>query len=319
MERREKKVAIKKIGIVGLGAIGAVYGKMLQTIEELEVKIIVDEHRKTKYEKEKFYINGEETSYHYINPETQSDSFDLLLLAVKYGQLQEAISLIRPFVGEQTVILSLLNGITSEEEIAKSYGEEKVLYSICNGIDSTREGNRIYYSNAGIITFGEKENLVLTDRVKEVKHCLERANISVDVPADMERALWNKFMINVGMNQASAVTRAPYAFFQKEGSARELAKSAMKEVIKLAQAKRIDLTEQDMDYFFANVLSKVGGTGKTSMLQDIEAGRKTEVALFAEKVIDYGQKLGIETPINQAFYRIIKTVEEMQEENSLIH
>lgn len=312
-------MAIKKIGIVGLGAIGAVYGKMLQNIEELEVKIIVDEHRKTKYEKEKFYINGEETSYHYINPETQSDSFDLLLLAVKYGQLQEAISLIRPFVGEQTVIFSLLNGITSEEEIAKSYGEEKVLYSICNGIDSTREDNRIYYSNAGIITFGEKENLELTDRVKEVKHCLERANISVDVPADMERALWNKFMINVGMNQASAVTRAPYAFFQKEGPARELAKSAMKEVIKLAQAKRIDLTEQDMDYFFANVLSKVGGTGKTSMLQDIEAGRKTEVALFAEKVIDYGQKLGIETPINQAFYRIIKTVEEMQEENSLIH
>ncbi len=310
--KKERKVTIKKIGIVGLGAIGAVYGKMLQEVEGLEVQIIVDEHRKTRYEKEKFYINDEETSFHYIHPDTHSEAFDLVLLAVKYGQLQEAISLIRPFVGEKTVILSLLNGITSEEEIAQSYGEEKILYSICNGIDSTREGNRIYYSTPGIITFGERVNIELTDRVKEVKECLERASIPVDVPEDMERALWNKFMINVGMNQASAVTRAPYAFFQKEGPARELAKSAMKEVIKLAQAKEIDLTEQDMDYFFANVLSKVGGTGKTSMLQDIEAGRKTEVALFAEKVIDYGQKLGIETPINQAFYRIIKTVEELQ-------
>lgn len=306
-------MTIKTIGIVGLGAIGAVYGKMLQEVEGLDVQIIVDEQRKTKYEKEKFYINGEETSFHYINPDIKAEAtFDLILLAVKYGQLQEAISLIRPFVGEKTVILSLLNGITSEEDIAKRYGEEKVLYSICNGIDSTREGNRIYYSTPGIITFGEKGNKELTDRVKAIKDCLERANIPVDVPVDMERALWNKFMINVGMNQASAVTRAPYAYFQKEGSARELAQSAMKEVIKLAQAKGIDLTEQDMDYFFANVLSKVGGTGKTSMLQDIEAGRKTEVALFAEKVIDYGQKLGIETPINQALYRIIKTVEEMQ-------
>ncbi len=310
--KKERKVTIKKIGIVGLGAIGAVYGKMLQEVEGLEVQIIVDEHRKTKYEKEKYYINGEETSFQYINHETQSEAFELIILAVKYGQLQEAISLIRPFVGGKTVILSLLNGITSEEEIAQSYGEEKILYSICNGIDSTREDNRIYYSTPGIITFGERVNIELTDCVKEVRECLERASIPVDVPEDMERALWNKFMINVGMNQASAVTRAPYAFFQKEGPARELAKSAMKEVIQLAQAKEIDLTEKDVDYFFANVLSKVSGTGKTSMLQDIEAGRKTEVALFAEKVIDYGQKLGIETPINQAFYRIIKTVEEMQ-------
>lgn len=301
---------IEKIGIVGLGAIGTVYGDMLQKTGKYDVKAIVDQNRKQRYETDGIYVNNEKVDFTYITPNELSERLDLIIITVKYGQLQEAISSIKNYVGEKTSILSLLNGITSEEEISEVYGKEKILYAICNGIDSTRDGNRIFCTNLGIISFGEEKNEVLTERVQQIKTCFEHAQIPVEVPKDMKRTLWYKFMINVGMNQASAVTRAPYKYFQQPGYARDLAQSAMREVISLAQVQNIDLTEEDMSNFFSAVLSKVSPAGKTSMLQDVEAKRETEVSMFSEKVIQYGEKHQIATPVNHTLYHIIRTIEE---------
>ncbi|WP_445487386.1 ketopantoate reductase family protein [Niallia sp. 03133] len=300
---------IKKIAIVGLGAIGSVYGDILQKTGELEVKAIVDQKRKQRYEQKGIYVNNEPVSFTYITPEEKSEAADLIIVSVKYGQLEEAIASILNHVGENTTILSLLNGITSEEEIAAVYGREKVVYAMCNGIDSTRDGNSIYCSNPGKISFGEKKNEELTERVQNIKACFEKGKIPVEVPKDMERTLWYKFMINVGMNQVSAVTRSPYGFFQEPGFARDLAMDAMKEVIMLAKAQKIDLSEVDMDDFFKNIVSNISKDGKTSMLQDIEAKRLTEVTMFSEKVIDYGKRLNIETPVNRTLYQIIRALE----------
>jgi 2-dehydropantoate 2-reductase len=301
---------IERIGMVGLGAIGCVYGSMLQKTQQYSLNAIVDADRKKRYKKDGIFVNDEKISFTYVTPEEDAEAFDLIIVSVKYGQLMEAMSAIKKFVGENTTILSLLNGITSEEEIASVYGQKKVVYSICNGIDSTREGNQIFCTNPGIISFGEKKNVQLTERVKRIKNCLESANIPVEIPEDMVRKLWYKFMINAGMNQASAVTRASYGYFQQPGYARDLAQSAMREVIELAKAQNIDLTEKDIEEFFTNVLNKVSKDGKTSMLQDIEAGRQTEVSMFSEKVIEYGERLQIATPVNQTLYRIIRTLEQ---------
>ncbi|HWJ77586.1 MAG TPA: ketopantoate reductase family protein [Niallia sp.] len=298
----------KKIGIVGLGAIGAVYGKKLQDVEELDVKVIVDENRKERYEAQSFYINDQKTSFRYITPKDQEE-LDLIIVSVKYGNLQEAIDIISGFVGKETKILSLLNGITSEERIAEQYGKEKVLYSICNGIDSTREGNRIFCSSLGLVSFGERRNKQLIPSVQAIKECFEMAEIPVEVPEDMERTLWYKFMINVGLNQVSAVCGATYQAFQQEGFEKDFVRRAMKEVIQLANEKHIDLSEKDMESFFANVLPKCSPSAKTSMLQDVEAGRQTEVAMFAEQVIKMGKELHIETPVNRELYEKIKQIE----------
>jgi 2-dehydropantoate 2-reductase len=115
-------------------------------------------------------------------------------------------------------------------------------------------------------------------------------------------------MINVGINQASAVLRAPYGVFQTSKEARELMESAMREVIALAGKVHVSLSEQDMADFdpFLAVLSP---QGKTSMLQDVEAGRKTEVEMLAGKIIEMGRCVGVPTPINQMLFDQIKKIE----------
>lgn len=116
-------------------------------------------------------------------------------------------------------------------------------------------------------------------------------------------------MINVGINQASAALRSPYSRFQVPGEARTLMDSAMREVMAIAQRKGIDIHEKDIENWHS-VLSGLSPDGKTSMLQDVEAGRKTEVEMFAGKVIELGRNLSIPTPVNDLLYQMIHAIED---------
>jgi 2-dehydropantoate 2-reductase len=115
-------------------------------------------------------------------------------------------------------------------------------------------------------------------------------------------------MVNVGMNQASAVTGASYGVFRTSDDARALMQSLMEEVIPLARASHVDLSARDVEEWLA-ILPGLAPEGKTSMLQDIEAGRPTEVEMFGGKVVALGRALGIATPVNAALLQIIRVLE----------
>ena len=115
-------------------------------------------------------------------------------------------------------------------------------------------------------------------------------------------------MVNVGVNQASAVLRAPYGTFQTQPDAQALMEALMMEVVSLAEASGVSLNRQDvLDWY--PVMNRLSPQGKTSMLQDIEACRQTELDLFAGKVIELGKAHGILTPVNQTVHQIIRVLE----------
>jgi 2-dehydropantoate 2-reductase len=149
-----------------------------------------------------------------------------------------------------------------------------------------------------------------------VKTLLERSGIGVEVPCDITREIWWKFMLNVGINQTSAVLRAPYGVYQKSESARSLMRNACMEVLNIAQKKKINLTNEDIDNYF-RIINGLAANGKTSMLQDVEAGRGTEVETFAGAVIRMGKELDIPTPVNEILYAMIKTIEGTYESSIL--
>ncbi len=234
---------------------------------------------------------------------------------MKNHHLEEAIGEMAPFVGEGTVFLSVMNGIDSEERIGAAHGMEKVLYAVAVGIDALREGNAMTYTTQGKLFFGERENRVLTERVKRLQALFDRAGIVHETPEDMIRILWWKYMINVGINQTSAVLRAPYGVFQRSPEARELMESAMREVTAVAAAARVRITGEDIENWY-DFLAKLSPAGKTSMLQDVEGGRKTEVEMFAGRMIELGGKYGVPVPVNETLYRIIRVIEQSAEGNT---
>ena len=161
---------------------------------------------------------------------------DLLIVAVKHHHLDQAIGEMKKAVGPETTILSVMNGIDSEERIGAVYGMDKVVYGLTLGIDAVREGNSVNYTNQGRIFFGEAKNPDMTDRVRRIHELFDRAGIAHVIPPDMIRSLWFKYMVNVGANQASAVLRANYGALRSSPEARDLMDSAMREVIAIAGA-----------------------------------------------------------------------------------
>jgi 2-dehydropantoate 2-reductase len=272
------------------------------------VSFVAGGNRFERLRKEGLIVNGKRYFIPVVLPEDLSAPADLIIVAVKYHHIDDAIRDMRNRVGAETAIISVMNGIESEERIGAVYGMEKVLYAVSVGIDALREGNHVNYSNQGKIFFGEARNAFLTDRVKHIQALFDRAGINYETPPDMIRILWWKFMINVGINQASAVLRAPFLVFQTSEEARNMMESAMREVIRLSKKAQVNLTEEDIKRF-NEILLDLNPHGKTSMLQDVEADRKTEVEMLAGKVITLGRQYNVPTPVNQRLFDLIKKIE----------
>ncbi|MEN6324611.1 MAG: ketopantoate reductase family protein [Syntrophomonas sp.] len=308
---------IERVSLIGLGALGSAYFSQIRKfLPQDNISIIAEGARAEKYRTGGVKVNGRDYRLKVVEPFEKCDPADLLVFGVKFYNLNEAVRQVKNHVSDNTIIISLLNGISSEEIIGNAYGLDKVLYSISVGIDAVREGTATSYKNLGMISFGQKINLSgqYTPKVLKLKEFLERTQINYSIPEDMLKVLWWKFMVNVGVNQVSAVLRAPYGVFQKVKKARELMIASMQEVIDIAQVAGIKLTRTAIDEWL-EVVDKLSPAGKTSMLQDIEAGRPTEVDIFAGTVVELGQKYKVPTPINKTLLDIIKACEGMFQYN----
>jgi 2-dehydropantoate 2-reductase len=300
---------IKNVAILGAGAMGASYASRFFDASGFSTELVARDQRYDLLKAEGLVINGKHYAIPVVHPDEAATPADLIIVALKNHHLSDAAHDLKNLVGSQTILISVMNGLDSEECLGSVYGMDKVLFAIAVGIDALRQGNSVTYTNPGKIYFGGSDNSVPSKRVLDVQEAFERAGIASEVPIDMIRMLWWKFMINVGINQASAVMRVPYGVFQSSSDAQTLMETLMREVLALAQRVGVNLGEQDLIEWRA-VLNTLSPKGKTSMLQDIEAGRKTEVETFAGKVVDLGKNYGIPTPVNQAVLSIIHVLEQ---------
>lgn len=300
---------IERVSLVGAGAIGAAYGKKLHEAIGSSFTVIADKNRADRYSKQGIYVDGKLVRFHCVPPEEKTEPADLLLFAVKNAELHRALEDAKHHIGENTIILSLLNGISSEEEIFGYTGSNHILYGMCVGIDAVRENDHIHYSSLGKICFGEKNQELSTD-VQAVKELFDRAGIAYEVPENIWKTIWAKFMFNVGINQISAVLKAPYQSFQEISDLHEWMEEAMYEVVAVSEKAGVHLTAADVESY-RPILMKLSPAGKTSMLQDIEAGRRTEVDYFAGKVCELGREYGVPTPINEQLLKMISILEQL--------
>jgi 2-dehydropantoate 2-reductase len=300
---------MKNITLIGCGAVGALYGLRLHNLLGREqVCFLVDEKRKKRYEREGIFLNGQRAPFRYCTPE-EAKPADLIILATKNHHLEDAIGLMRSSVGPDTAILSLLNGIESEQILAAEFGQEKVLYSFAVGLNSTHTGNAITYTAEGRIVFGEKDNKV-SRRVTAIADLFEKAGISYLIPEDIQLEMWNKFMLNTTYNTISSLLYATYADFD-QSAVLELAHLICREVQMVAAKEGVLLPDSLIEQNHRIVCS-LGSEGKTSMCQDMEAGRKTENAWFCGTVIKLGEKHGIATPTCKALSLLVQAKEHMQ-------
>ena len=296
---------IQSVAVVGAGAMGAMYAHHFAQAG-IQTWLVARGERAERLRSPGLTVNGEPLRAEVVDPATGSGdrTADLVIVAVKHQQLPDAIAEVAPLVGAQTTFLSVLNGLDSEEAIAAAYGPEQVLLCIALAMDAQREGDAITFRQPGRLAIGTGAGKGTPQRLRAVQEVLNRAGLAWVAPDDMPHEMWWKFMVNVGVNQASAVRREGYGAFRHQGPARSLMLALMDEVIAVAGAEGIALGEADLATW-DGVLAGQPTDGRTSMLQDVLAGRPTEVDIFAGRVVALGARHGIPTPYNQAMHWIL--------------
>ena len=298
---------IKTVAIVGMGALGMLYGEQLQKVLPAgAVRFVMDEERFKRHKNDKYEVNGVEQSFT-LQSVAQAEPVDLVIVATKFSGLNEALEEMQGLVGPQTIIFSVLNGISSEEYIKERYGDDNLLYCVALGMDAVREGTSLTYQHKGILKLGmlaKKQRPALA----AVMALLEKAGIQYVIEEDILHALWAKLLLNVGINQTCMVYETNYGGAFTNEEARQDMFAAMHEVITVAQREGIKLTEADFEGC-VKVLGGLSPEGLPSMRQDAMSKRKSEVELFAGTIIRLGAKHNVPTPVNQRYYDIIKAME----------
>ncbi|MBI9108801.1 MAG: ketopantoate reductase family protein [Spirochaetales bacterium] len=301
---------IKSAAIIGAGALGILYGDALKNAPGCETFYLAEGPRYNRIKSGHFLVNNIPVSFNVKKADDLEELPDLIIIAVKNHHLDSIIDLLKKVIGPETIIFSVLNGIDSEKFLEENFPEAHVIYSVALGMDAVRESNQLTYSSRGKLLIGSKDNDRKNSELLALGGLLESCGLHFEIPEDIHRSIWWKWMINIGVNQVSAVTGANYGVFHTNPDIQALMEEAMLETIKVAKASGIDLRQEDISNWYP-ILQGLGADGKTSMLQDIEAGRPTEAEWFSGRLITLAEELNIEVPVNRILLRIIRIKEAM--------
>jgi len=301
---------IKTVSLVGMGALGVLFAdRFVAALGEEQVTFLADDARIQRYQAQGVFCNGRRCAFSFSNGKAPAAPADLLVFAVKGTALQQAMQLAAPVVGPNTILLSLLNGIASEELLGEAFGSAQVLTCIAQGMDAVKLGNQLTYSHMGELCLGlAPGEAAKQPLLQAVTDLLDRAQVPYTIEPDILRRLWGKWMLNVGVNQVVMAQEGTYETVQQPGAARERMRAAMAEVLALAELEGIPLTQADLDGYVA-LIDTLNPQGMPSMRQDGLQHRATEVEFFAGTVLQKAKKHGLAVPVNEALYRQIHAME----------
>lgn len=299
---------IENVGLIGRGAVGTLFGNMIHQKQGKEhFRFIASKERCDRYQREAFYLNGTICDFRYCSSVKEFKKLDLLLIAVKYPKLKESLAIIQPFIKEDTIILSLLNGISSEKIVEDTLGKGVVLHSIAQLMDAVKKGNEVTYTNVGEIVVGTNDSNK-QEALNLVAQFLDDVEIPHYIAKDIIHDQWSKLMLNCGINQLCAVYDVPYGAFQKAGELRDKLIATMKEVANVAACEGIILTEKEIMQW-VQAVDQLDSDAMPSMRQDRLAKRDSEVDLFSKTIIELSDKYQIRVPLNRFLYDKIKLLE----------
>lgn len=224
---------------------------------------------------------------------------DLVLLCVKSYDTVTSAEALAPLIGEKTQILSLQNGVDNADKIAARWGKTNTLAGVVYLGSQLVAPGLIKHSSGGKIVFGELDGSV-GDRTKTVEQALISAAIPCEISREIRKAQWRKLLWNAPFCAISCLTRATVKEIVDSDSLRKLAADCMAEVRAAARTQGVDLEPALMEETLT--FSKTLGDFKSSMLQDLEAGKPLEYDAFNGVVVKLLRQDGGQAPVNQVFY-----------------
>lgn len=226
---------------------------------------------------------------------------DAIFVTTKAWQVTEAAQQIHSIVGPQTVVVPFQNGVEAYDQLAAVLGPGPVLGGMCHVIAMVEAPGVIKHMGFDpLITIGEWSN-ARTPRLDKLVDCLRAAGLETRVPENIQVALWEKFEFIASFGGVGAVARAPAGVMRSVPETRCLLERAMREIVGLARAAGVPVSDDSVAKTLKFVDSLPEG-GTASMQRDLTAGRPSELEAQSGAVVRLGRAHGFSTPVHEFIY-----------------
>jgi len=304
-----------EIAIVGAGVLGSMFGSIFAE-KGFEVTLIeVLEERVRLIDKEGLWLqwpDGERThSRISITSDVSTVGIkDLVMVAVKGYHTRSAIESAMPMIGEDTIVLSVQNGLGNLEVIAETVGPERVIGGITAHSGMPVSMNEVRYVGGlgPLLVIGSYDGVSrpgFEDMVKQ----FQDVGLDVHPTPDINSVIWKKLIANVSTNVVAALTGLTGGTAVKHEPSVKIINALSQELAQVARAKGIDFPELDDPLDFSLKAFASTKDNRVSMLQDVEAGRPTEIGNLNEVIVSEGRRFNIQTPYNEAVSWLTRGVE----------
>ena len=294
-----------RVVVVGAGGVGGYFGgRLAQAGEEVifvargaHLRAIRDAGLRIESADGDFVVHPARVT----DDTTSIGPADMVLLAVKGWQVDEAIAAMRPLMGLETFVLPLLNGVDAPDQLAEAFGEQHVVGGLCWLFGSVVAPGQIRNLLARpVIHFGELNNAP-SERLERLRQAFERVGVQAAIVPDTRAALWEKLLFVGPLGAVGAVTRAPAGVLRTLPETRALLEGAMAEVARVAEASGVCVADDAI----AKALAVVDGLPEqatASMQRDILAGRPSEFESQVGVVVRRAHATGAEAPMHTFLY-----------------
>jgi 2-dehydropantoate 2-reductase len=302
-----------RFAVFGTGAVGGYFGGRLAEAGDEVILIARGEHLQAMHDhglrvdspKGDFVVHSVQAT----QDPSQVGTVDVVLVGVKAWQVPEAAQAMRPLIGPNTIVVPLQNGVEAPAQLSAVLGAQHVLGGFCRvGSVIVGPGHIHHFGVDPLVAFGELDGHI-SERVQQLRKAFARAiGVTVEIPSDIQAAMWEKFLFIAPYSGVGAVCRAPAGVLREVPETRQLLEAAMGEVHAVARARHISLSEDIIDRTMAFV-DQLPPDGTASMQRDIIEGRPSELASQNGAVVSLGREAGVATPVHSFILRSLWPLE----------
>jgi 2-dehydropantoate 2-reductase len=302
-----------RIGVLGVGGAGGYFGGRLAQSGEDVVFIArgatLEALRRDGLHLESPKGDADLTGLTVAGSPEEAGELDAVILGVKSWQVVEAARSLSPAMRPESFVVPLQNGVDAPDQIAAALSPSHAVGGLARIIAFQIGPARIRHLGAEpFLAFGELD-APTSPRTERLRDALARAGVACEVSPDIRRAMWEKLLLVVPLGGVGAATRRRFGELFGSANSRALLREAMGEVVAVARARGIGLSDEDAEKALA-FLEKLPSDGTSSLQRDLEAGRPSEIEAWTGAVVRLARESGIPAPRHEALYRELKPRDE---------
>lgn len=301
-----------RILVVGAGAIGGYFGGRLME-KGVDVTFLVRKKRKQQLEKYGLLVESVHGNMAFPEPKTiqageMAEAFDIILLSTKAYHLEGAIRDIRPYTGNKTLILPLLNGIAHMDQLTAVFGEENVLGGLCF-IETTlgENGKVIHTSPVHDLVFGERSG-EKTGRILKLQEAFSDTKANFRLSENIEQGMWHKYLFISTLSGVTSLFRSPIGPIREQAFGLNSIKEVLKEASAITRGLGAPLAD-GIEEAQVKKIREIGYEMKSSLQRDMEKQQAIEADHFFGYLLEKAELLDLHAPVLAAIYANLKVYE----------